>query len=524
MKNKNSPYKPILFCTWFVVFVLAISPNIFGQSFMEYAQSGKRKYEKQDYKGAVADYDQAIKLSPQVAELYYRRGLAKYYLKDFQGAVVDYTQSISLNPNNPDAYFDRAYTKYNYLNDYEGALADYTQVIAQNPGYATAYNNRGLTKTNLKDYQGAIADYNLALQLQPDFPIALSNRGLAKYELKDYQGALDDLNAAFQGEKYNNAWAMNYRGLAKFQIGKTAEALQDFEKAAALDSTYGLYRYNIAYMKNELGDKQSACAEWQTALNLGYQDAQKKITEVCGGVLAASNYLYVRDEANMLSESEKQLLENKLKQYDDSTSTQIAIVIQTSLNGQNMESYTVQLAQTLGIGQKGKDNGLLIFVSKDDRKIRIEVGYGLEGVITDLESKYLIENYLTPYFKQQQFHKGFDQTIDAIIKLLSGEFKPDDIRQGKGTGTGWAGFWNTLWNILIILFAGGFILIVIIGIFSGGRGSGGGGTYSSSGSSWSSSSSSSWSSSSSSSSSWSSGGSSSFGGGSFGGGGASGSW
>ena len=74
----------------------------------------------------------------------------------------------------------------------------------------------------------------------------------------------------------------------------------------------------------------------------------------------------------------------------------------------------------------------MILVAKSDRKMRIEVGYGLEGVITDVIAKDLIDNYLTPNFKQGDFYDGLDQCTDAIIKLLEGEFKPDDISSGKG--------------------------------------------------------------------------------------------
>lgn len=171
----------------------------------------------------------------------------------------------------------------------------------------------------------------------------------------------------------------------------------------------------------------------------------------------------VNDFANMLGPEEEAALELKLNNYNDSTSTQIAIVTVQTLNGYDVGDFTNKLAEKWGVGQKGKNNGIVILLAKDERAIRIEVGYGLEGVITDGIAKRIENEVMIPEFKKGNFYGGIDQGTDVIIKRAFGEFKGDGKRK-KGRGPS---FWVVLVIVLIIMF-----------IFSKFRGSGGGGTYS----------------------------------------------
>ncbi|NJL15416.1 MAG: TPM domain-containing protein, partial [Microscillaceae bacterium] len=142
--------------------------------------------------------------------------------------------------------------------------------------------------------------------------------------------------------------------------------------------------------------------------------------------LTAQNF-FVQDEASMLSVEDRNRLEQMLKSYQDSTSTQIGIFTVASLGGQSIEAYSVALATRLGIGQKGKDNGLLILLAREERKVRIEVGYGLEAILTDLVCKRLIEEVMSPQFRQGKFGAGLEQALEKIFKLLSGEFTGADL-------------------------------------------------------------------------------------------------
>ncbi len=215
----------------------------------------------------------------------------------------------------------------------------------------------------------------------------------------------------------------------------------------------------------------------------------------------------VNDYTSTLSQREQRELENKLVRYNDTTSTQIAVVILQDIGGDDINLYTAELAAEWEIGQKGKDNGLLILLSLDDRKISIQVGYGLEPILTDALSKQIIDNYITPKFRQGNFYAGLDSGTDQIIKVLAGEFKGSPPPKKDKKPFPW---------IVIAIIAAFFILSFFRkggggnrnyrrggGYWIGGFGSGysGGGGFGSSG-----------------------GGFGGFGGGSFGGGGASGSW
>jgi uncharacterized protein len=167
----------------------------------------------------------------------------------------------------------------------------------------------------------------------------------------------------------------------------------------------------------------------------------------------------------LLNQNQINQLEQKLRAYQDSTSTQVAIVIVKSVQPYEISEYAVKLGRDWGIGQKDKNNGILLLWAPGDRKIYIATGYGAEGGLTDARSKRIIEQTIKPYFKQLQYYEGLNAATDDIIKYQSGEFKaePDD------EGDGWIG----IIIILIIIF----IILYIIGKRSGGGKGGHGGGF-----------------------------------------------
>ncbi len=178
----------------------------------------------------------------------------------------------------------------------------------------------------------------------------------------------------------------------------------------------------------------------------------------------------VYDYINLLSSVQKKDLETKLIRYSDSTSTQIVVTIISSTEGEDINYLGAQWGQKWGIGQAGKDNGVLVLLAKDDRRIAINTGYGAEGNLTDAMSRRIIENVIIPRFKQDDYYAGLDEGSDAIFQVLSGEFTEDRTFEDGG------GF--PLGAFLPILI---FIIILIVlssrnrrnGGGSGGRGSGG---------------------------------------------------
>jgi uncharacterized protein len=175
--------------------------------------------------------------------------------------------------------------------------------------------------------------------------------------------------------------------------------------------------------------------------------------------------VFVNDYANALQPEEKAALEQKLFDYFKQTSTQIVIVIEQSLEGDDAFGYSQKLAQNWGIGEKDKKNGLLIYVALAERKMRIQVGYGLEGAMTDAISKRIIDGILKPNFKQQAYFNGLNEATDAITKTLAGEGFTND-RKGKSEGTPWG-----LIAVIVIVF----LATIFRGGKGGRRGGGGGG-------------------------------------------------
>lgn len=142
---------------------------------------------------------------------------------------------------------------------------------------------------------------------------------------------------------------------------------------------------------------------------------------------------YVNDYGSMLSPQAKATLEQELRAFEQSDSTQLVIVTIPSLQGEVLEEFSIKIAQAWKIGQKGKDNGIIFLVSKEDRKLRVEVGRGLEGRLTDLMAGRIIDLVVKPRFKRGDFDGGFITGVHSLIDATRGEFKADQ-QTGKRQG------------------------------------------------------------------------------------------
>jgi len=231
----------------------------------------------------------------------------------------------------------------------------------------------------------------------------------------------------------------------------------------------------------------------------------------------------VNDFAGMLNGREINELENKLVAFNDSTSTQIAIVTISDLRGYDVADYTQRLAEKWGIGQRGLDNGILVLVKPRTNdsmgQVSIAQGYGLEGAIPDLACARIIDQEILPSFRQGDYFGGLDRATTVLMQLASGEFNADEYGEKEGSLGEIAPFIIILIIFIILLFSKssggrnqkhisdkGLPLWLLLSMMNSGsnshRGSWGGFSGGSSGG----------------------GGFGGFGGGSFGGGGASGSW
>ena len=142
----------------------------------------------------------------------------------------------------------------------------------------------------------------------------------------------------------------------------------------------------------------------------------------------------VYDEADMLSASEENTLEQKLIKYADTTSTQIVIVTVKTLNGEYEGTYAAHWAEAWGIGQSEEDNGLLVLVAEQEKKIWISTGYGLEPYMTDAKTKEIIEQIILPEFRTSNIYGGLDKGTTAIFQVLDGTFQAAPRSNGTGGG------------------------------------------------------------------------------------------
>lgn len=156
----------------------------------------------------------------------------------------------------------------------------------------------------------------------------------------------------------------------------------------------------------------------------------------------------VTDMAGFLSSSEVQALEKMLKDYEDTTSTQIVIITLAALDGYEIEEFAAETIKQNGIGQKNKNNGLLILAIKDSRKVRIEVGYGLEPVVTDAVSGQIVRNDIAPNFKKSLYYQGFSMAIVDLQKAIGGEFILE--KKDKSVGNNIPSF---IWVIVFVILA-----------------------------------------------------------------------
>jgi uncharacterized protein len=159
------------------------------------------------------------------------------------------------------------------------------------------------------------------------------------------------------------------------------------------------------------------------------------------------------DQANLLSPEQRQRIESKLAQFEQQTGDQVAVLTIDSLDGEAIEDYANKVARAWGLGRKGKDNGVLLLVAKQDRKMRIEAGYGLEPVLTDLQTKVIQDEVIIPYFKKGDFGGGIEAGVDAILSTIQGRpFQPAPEPAGqpaRGKGTPDFGFLLFLLFILL---------------------------------------------------------------------------
>ena len=238
-----------------------------------YLTQGSKKVQLRDYKGAIVNYTQAIRVQPDSAQAYFKRGLAKIRLARYIDAINDFDTAIRLYPDHVEAYASRGLARHQ-LRQYRIAIADCNAAIRVQPDFAQAYRVRGYAKVALKRYEDAIADYDTAIRFNPNCDLAYNERGLAKINLGQYEAAIADCDTAIRlNSNFDIAYAR--RGRAKSKLGKHGDALADYDIAIRLKPHDATTYNNRGRAKVNLANYRSAIPDYDIAIQLkpDYADA-----------------------------------------------------------------------------------------------------------------------------------------------------------------------------------------------------------------------------------------------------------
>jgi uncharacterized protein len=164
----------------------------------------------------------------------------------------------------------------------------------------------------------------------------------------------------------------------------------------------------------------------------------------------------VNDYAGLIPADRARALEERLARFEAETGHQIAVLTIPSLKGDSLEDFSIRVAEAWKIGRKGFDNGAILLIARDDRKLRIEVGYGLEGVMPDAIASRIIREVITPRFRSGDYAGGIEAGVDAILKVTKGEKLPEGTRPARGPTPSQGGSLITILMItaMLALFIG----------------------------------------------------------------------
>lgn len=173
----------------------------------------------------------------------------------------------------------------------------------------------------------------------------------------------------------------------------------------------------------------------------------------------------VADLTGTLQPDQRAALEQTLQAFESSKGSQIAVLIVPTTQPETIEQYAIRVADAWKLGRKGVDDGVLLLIARNDRKLRIEVGYGLEGAIPDALAKRIVSEIITPYFKQEDYFGGIQAGVDRIIRVIEGEPLPEK-KSSRSKDGGGSGDWLAIGFVLAVVVGGA--MRALLGPFVGG--------------------------------------------------------
>ena len=174
----------------------------------------------------------------------------------------------------------------------------------------------------------------------------------------------------------------------------------------------------------------------------------------------------VTDLTGTLQPGQQAALEQTLQAFENRKGSQIAVLIVPTTQPETIEQYAIRVADAWKLGRKGVDDGVLLLIARNDRKLRIEVGYGLEGAIPDAVAKRIVSEIITPHFKQDDYYGGIRAGVDRIIKVVDGEPLPEQKSSPSKDGGGVSGDWLAIGFVLAVVVGGA--MRALLGPFVGG--------------------------------------------------------
>jgi len=236
-----------------------------------YVNAGFLKHDEGDYTDAIADYDRAIELAPDLARAWAKRGLAKARLGDYPGARVDYDEALRLDPEDPAVLVNRGVALL-HLGHLDDAMADHDLAIAVDPTRSRSFLSRAGIKTQQGRFEEALLDYDRALELDPESVEAWSDRGLAKASLGRLQEALVDFDAALARDP-QHARSLRERGVVKGRLGQSEVAIADLTRALVLDPTHAKAWTTRGILQAKLGRRDKGLEDLNRALQIDPDDS-----------------------------------------------------------------------------------------------------------------------------------------------------------------------------------------------------------------------------------------------------------
>ncbi len=238
-----------------------------------YINRGNAKSKTNDFIGAIADFDAMLRIDSTSATAYINRALARRMLQDYPNALKDYNIAVRLKPDQMELFAARANLKLD-MKDYEGAIRDFDEAIKINPKAPAVYTNRAIVKKAGNDLSGALADYNTAIELDPNNSEFYNNRGNLKFQLNDFKGAIDDYSASIRLSPKDYLGYKN-RAAVRLSLKQYDEALADLKAGIRLNAKSGELFYTMAMVKKAMNDLPGAKADYKTAVALdpGYSSA-----------------------------------------------------------------------------------------------------------------------------------------------------------------------------------------------------------------------------------------------------------